>query len=183
MIQRRARGIEILFLGIGTDELVEIAGLELVGVLGQGFQLADSVVARARFENVVEGERRKRGVAAGAAAADDQAVAVDPSALRQPLGAVDAVLHVDDTPLAVEAMPIGPAVARAAAVVDVQHGKTAAGPVLDRQPEADAGRARRTAVTNDDQRRRLTIRVLELGINRRIEKTVCLFAISGRETQ
>ncbi len=101
-MNRRAFDVKIAPLGIGADQAVEIARLELVRVLGQRFEIADAVVARAGFENVAEGQRAERRVAAGAAAADRQAVAVDFAAFDEIARAVDAIIDVDDAPLAVE---------------------------------------------------------------------------------
>ena len=78
MVDRRALDVEVAVLGVGPDEPVEVAGLELVGVAGQGLEVGDAVVAGPGREDVAEGERAQRGEAAGAAAADGQAVAVDP---------------------------------------------------------------------------------------------------------
>ena len=50
--QRRALAVEILALGIGADQPVEIARLELVGVAGQRRDVADPVIARAALKNV-----------------------------------------------------------------------------------------------------------------------------------
>ena len=69
-VDRRARAIERLRLGIRADQRVEVARLELVRVLRQHLEVADAVVAGAGAEDVVEGQRRQRRVAAGAAAAD-----------------------------------------------------------------------------------------------------------------
>ena len=63
--------------GIRADQAVQVARLELVRVRGQRLEVADAVVAGAGLEDVAEGQRAQRGVAAGAAAADRQALAVD----------------------------------------------------------------------------------------------------------
>ena len=110
-MDRRARDVEIAPFRIGADEPVEIARLELVGVFGQSFQIADAVVAGAGFEYVAESQRAQRRVAAGAAAADRQAVAVDFAALGEIARAVGAVVDVDNAPVAVQSFTIGPAVA------------------------------------------------------------------------
>ena len=56
-MDRRTFEVEIAPTGIGADELVAIARLELVGVFHQGFQVADAVVAGAGFENISECQR------------------------------------------------------------------------------------------------------------------------------
>ena len=75
MVDRRALAVQVAPLGIGPDQAVEVARLELVRVARQRLEVADAVVARAGREDVAEGQRAQRRVAAGAAAAD-----------RQPLG-------------------------------------------------------------------------------------------------
>jgi len=62
---------------IGTDQPIEVARLELVGVDGQGLTVRDPVVGRAGREVVMKNERAQRRVPAGAAAANRQPLAVD----------------------------------------------------------------------------------------------------------
>ena len=47
------------------------------------------------------------------------------------LGPVHAIVDVDDAPVAIQPVAICAPVVRAAAVIDIQHGKTATGPILD----------------------------------------------------
>ena len=82
-MDRRALDVEIAPIGIGADQAVEIARLELVGVFGQRFEIADAVVAGAGSENIAESERAERCVAAGASATDRQSIAVDFAAFRR----------------------------------------------------------------------------------------------------
>src|SRR5579862_2580795 len=108
--------------GVVTYHTVEVARLELVGISGQRLQVADPVVAGPRAENrlaVLRGKGAQHGVAARAAAADGHAVGVNVASLRQIARAVDAILHVHDSPLSLQALAVGAAVAGAAAVVDV----------------------------------------------------------------
>ena len=58
MVDRRARTVQGLRLGVRTDQAVEIAGLELVGVARQLLEIADAVVAGAGGEEIVERQRR-----------------------------------------------------------------------------------------------------------------------------
>ena len=64
--------------------------------------------------------------------------------------------------LPVQAIAIRPAVAGAAAVVDVEHGEAAAGPELDLRIEHIRRRAGRTAVGDHQQRRPLAGRRLDV---------------------
>ena len=113
MVDRRALAVEVGALGIGADQAVEVARLELVRVAGERLEVGDAVVAGAGREVVVEGERAERRVAAGAAAADRQALAVDLAALGQVARGGDAVVDVDDAPGAAQAVAVGAAVAAA----------------------------------------------------------------------
>jgi hypothetical protein len=107
-------------LGVGADQPVEVARLELVSVACHGLQVADAVMGGAGGEDVVEGERREGGVAAGAAAADREPSRVDIAARDEELSARDAVVDIVDAPSVTEGLAVGAAVAGAATVVDVE---------------------------------------------------------------
>src|SRR5262249_47865777 len=152
MEQRRALAVERFLLRIGADQPVEIAGFELVRVARQRRDVADAVIAGAAAEEVVEYQRGKRGVAAGAAAADDDALGGDEPASDEEAGAVEAVVDVDDAPVAMQPVAIGAAEAAAAAVVDVKHRDAAARPVLGGETEAARCRRGRAAMALHQQR-------------------------------
>jgi hypothetical protein len=78
-------------------------------------------MARAAVKEVVERQRRERGVAARAAAGDDGALAVGPVLLRQESHAIDAVLDVDHAPISIEPLAILAPESRAAAVIHVEY--------------------------------------------------------------
>ena len=88
-------------------------------------------MAGAGFESVAESQRAERGIAARASATNRQAVAVNVSALDKIARAIDAVIDIDDTPLALEPFSVCAAVTRAATVIYVEYGDPAASPVLD----------------------------------------------------
>ena len=79
----------------------------------------------------------------------------------------------------------GAAVARRAAVVDVDHREAAAGPVLHADGEHRQRLRRRAAVDHHEQRRPLARRALEPGVGRRVEQRVAgarlAGAVDGRE--
>ena len=81
----------------------------------------------------MEGQRAQSGEAAGAAASNDQAVAIGQTAFDQILRAGDAIVDIDDAPLAFQCIAVFPAETAAAAVIDVEHAETAAGPELGGQ--------------------------------------------------
>ena len=140
-VDRRALAIDRRALRVRADEPVSVVRLELVGVAARG--------ARGRptpnrlmpgREDVAEGERGERRVAAGAAALDRQPLRVDVAALDEEAGRRDARRRRRRRPTALEAPPVLAAVAGAAAVVDVDDGDAAAGQELLRR-----GRARSSA--------------------------------------
>ena len=100
---RRASRYTLLRLRPRPDEPLEVARLELVGVLDEGSQVADPEVADAGLEDVAERERGERRVAARAAAPDRRAASrsTSPRSARN-RRAGDAVVDVDDPPLALE---------------------------------------------------------------------------------
>ena len=70
VVNGRALAVALAGLGVGADQGVEVARLELVRVAGERLGIGHAVVAGTGGEHVVEGERAQRRVAAGAAAAD-----------------------------------------------------------------------------------------------------------------
>src|SRR5947208_2612367 len=114
-VNRRASLVQVTPLRIRADQTVQVTGLELVGIASQRLAVADAVVARPRVEQLPKGERAQRGVAARASASDRQSVWIRFMAAYQEAGSVDAIVNVHDSPLAVEALPIGATIARAAA--------------------------------------------------------------------
>ena len=68
---------------------------------GQGLDIRDAIVGGARGKGIVESVRGERGIPSGAAPADDQALGIRETLLRQPACARDRVLHVSDAPVAV----------------------------------------------------------------------------------
>ena len=181
MVDRRARAVEGGGLRPGPDQAVEIAALELVGVARQRLEVADPVVAGAGPEQVVEGERAERGVAAGAAAGDGQTPRVRPAVGDQEARGVHAVQHVDLAPAPVQALAVGAAVAGAAAVVDVADREAARGPELASRASSLEVLPVGPAVALDDQRRPLAGGRLVVGVGRRIVEGVGAPARLARE--
>src|SRR5215475_8596707 len=77
VIERRAFAVARLLLWIRSDQPVEIARLELVGVARERGDVAHAVIAGPALKEVAEGQRRQGRVAAGAAAADDASHGID----------------------------------------------------------------------------------------------------------
>src|SRR6516165_7797595 len=152
MIDWRTRQVKIASFGIRSDQTIKVARFELVGVLSQSLQVAHAIMTSAGPEEVVEGERAQGGVAAGAATRDHDAHRIDALCLGEALRAVDAILDVNNAPLAAQQVAIFPAVAAAAAVVDIEHCDSAARPELDKRFERIPGGRGGTAVTFHEQR-------------------------------
>src|SRR5215467_8110294 len=96
----RSLDIQVTARGVRADHPIEITRFEFVRVLRQSLEVADSIVTGAGLEDIVERQRAYGGIAARTATADRHALAVDPPRSRQILGAIDAVINVDDAPLA-----------------------------------------------------------------------------------
>ena len=141
-------------------------------VLFQGLQIADAIVTCAGFEGVAKHERAQRRVTPGAAAIDHQAIAIDFAARRQKLRAVAAIIHINNTPRAVQAFAVGAAIAGAAAIIHVKHGDAPAGPVLNAQRQSGDRCRSRAAVTLDQQRRFFVSGRGKVAVLRWIEKAV-----------
>src|SRR5271165_2931122 len=137
MVDGGAFPIGLSVLWIGTNQPVQITGLEFVRVAGQRLEIADAVIARAPAEHFLafRRQRAERRIAAGAAAADHEPPGVGVPFLGEPARAGDAVLDVDKAPLSFEPQPVGAAVACAAAIVHVEYPDPTASPVLRRKRE------------------------------------------------
>src|SRR5262249_5346272 len=68
VIERRALAIPRFLLRIGSDQPVEIARFELVGVAGERRYVADAVIARPTLKEAAQGQSRQSRVSPGAAA-------------------------------------------------------------------------------------------------------------------
>ena len=171
-VARRALAVDGGRLRIRPDQAVVVARFELVAVGVEQLEVADPEVADAGREDVAEGERRQRRVAAGAPALDGQPVRIDVAALDEEPRGRDAVVDVDDAPLPVEALAVLAPVAGAAAVVDVDDGDPAAGQELLVEVERGRGVRRRAAVRQHDERRLLALGAAEVGVGRRVVERV-----------
>ena len=171
--------VHFRLLRVGSDQTVQVTGLELMGILGQRFQVAHAVVAGPGGEHVPEGQRGQGGISSGAAAVDGQPLTICQTLPHQVQRPVDAVVHVDDAPLSPQAFPVRPAVGGAAPVVDVQNGETPAGPILNTQVQGDGGRAGGAAVAFHQQRRFFAGDWFVVPVGRRVVESVGGQAIFG----
>src|SRR5947207_15205259 len=108
---------------------MQVRTLELVrAAFHERDEVRETEIAGSGGEGVVEHQRTQGGVPTGRAAPDQQPITVCRTLLREVPRRVDAIRGVEDPPRSVERLPVCPAVAGAAAVVDVDHGEPAAGP-------------------------------------------------------
>ena len=168
--------------GHGPIERVLVARLELVRVVGgEGHQVGDPEVGRARREHIGERQGAHRRVPAGAATTDEEAFAVGVATLDQERGGVQAVVQVHDAPVAVQPLTVGAAVARGTAVVHVDHAEPPGGEELHAEIERGGVRARRPAVADHDQRRAISLGSDRVRIGRWVEERVRAQAAVGRK--
>src|SRR5690606_17016197 len=109
------------------DEVGHVPRLEVVRGLGESASVGYPVKRGSGGEDVGGGHRAQRGPATGATATDGQPRRVGVAACDQGARRHHAVVDVSLAPGAVQPLPIGPAVAGGAAVVDVEHPDAAAG--------------------------------------------------------
>src|SRR5262249_7924164 len=136
VIERRALAIARFLLRIRSDQPVEVARLELMGVARERSDVAHAVIASPALKEVAEGQPRQRRVAA---AADDASLAVAPPLRCEDPRAGDAIVDVDHAPVQLQTVAVGAAESSASAVIHVEHRNAAAGPILNAQIECARG--------------------------------------------
>ena len=136
----------------GADQTIEIAGFKAMGLAGQRAQISDAVPTGPGAKDIRKAQGSQGGEAPRAAAFDGDAGGRGPSLVHHGLGRGGTVGHIDNPPLAIEALAVGPAKAGGAAVIHIDHSPAAAGPKLNGQAQAGAGHARGAAVALHQQR-------------------------------
>ena len=153
MVDRRPLVVDRLRLGPGTDKGVEVARLELVSV-GRKRSRSATPYRTPRQRRRRERECGQHGEPTGGTAADHETFGVDVASFGEVAGGSDTVLHVGDTPGAVQRLAVRTAVPGGAAVVDVDDSDSPAGPIENAELELAAGLGGRAAVGENQQRRR-----------------------------
>ena len=143
-----------------------------MGVARQRFEVADPVMTRPGPKRAAKGQRTQRGVSPGTASGNRQSLSIDLAAFYEIAGAIDTVVHIDNTPVAVQALAIGSPIATTAAIVHVQNGKAATRPVLNAQIKRGLRGRGRSAVAFDNQRRAFLLWSNVVSVCGRIEKSV-----------
>ena len=121
----------------------------------------------------MEGQGTQRGVAPGTAAADEGLTRVDQAEFGQMVDGGAGIPHIELAPVEVQGLAIGTAIAGTAPVVEVGHGETALGPVLDACIEHRVAGRGRSAMDEHHQWRR------GFGANGRIEEAMGLAIATG----
>src|ERR1700734_3583732 len=99
------------------------------------FEIAHSVVVGSSLEYIVKSQCGEHCEAAGAAATNGCAVAINPTGTDEIFHAGNDIADVHDTPVAFETLPVGTSKAATAAMVHIQQCKAARGPILDPHSE------------------------------------------------
>src|ERR1019366_8065765 len=143
--------------GPWSHQAVEISRFELVGVLGQCRQIADSEITGPRAKNAAEGQGAQRGVTASTSPMDQQSVRIGSWRGDEVVGRVDAIIEVDDAPGTLQPLTVRATVADTSAVVDVDDGEATTGPVLGVVTQRRTGAYRGATVAGHNQRRRFAL--------------------------
>ncbi len=101
--------------------------------------------------------------------------------LDQIFRAIDAVVDIHDSPLPPEPLAVLSSIARAATIVDIQHGEAPAGPELCAQAKGAGGGTGWSAVAANEQRRQLAFGSFEVGVLWRIVIGIGGQAVLGGE--
>ena len=149
--QWRALFIDLPLFGPVTDESVEIARFETVGVLGHGREVADGIAAGSDAEHIGEAEGRQGGETAGTSPFDGDLIGMGSTRLDQRLGRCRTVAHIDNPPALIESRSVLPPEAGGSPVVHIDNAPAAGSPVLDAQLQAAAGHGGRPAVAFHQQ--------------------------------
>src|SRR5262249_46067484 len=181
MKKRRALAIARFLWRIWSDQPVEIARLELMGVARERGDVAHAVMASPALKEVAEGQRRQGRVAAGAAAADDASLAVDPPLRCEEPRAGDAIVDLDHAPIQLQTVAVSAAESGASAVCPVEHANAGGGPELNPQIGCARGGRRRPPMALDEKRRLLLRPRRIVEIAGRIEQAEGRFPAGGRE--
>jgi hypothetical protein len=175
--------VEVGRLWPWADEMIGVVTLEAGGVGAEGGEVCNAEPAGAGGEPVCGGERAQDGESARACAGNDGAVGVGVTSVGEERRDVDAVLYVQDAPVAVEVGAVGAAVAGATPVVDVDDGEAAAREELDAQFQPDTRVAGRTRVRLHDQRWSLPGWSSDGVVGRRVVGGVHCAAVAGRDLE
>ena len=100
-MHRRSLPVQFGGRGIGANQTVLIARLELVSITGQRLQIGNPVVTGAGGKDIVEDKSAERCVSTRASTADGHAFSVDVTSFFQIPCGVDTVLDIHNSPLPV----------------------------------------------------------------------------------
>ena len=178
--ERGALDVEVASFRVGADEPVDVAGLEVVGVLAQPLEVGDPVAGDPGGEGRGAGQAGQHRPAARAAALDRQPLPVGDPLGDQMLHHGDGVGHVDHAPLAPEPIAVGASVTGRAAVVDLDDAEAPGGVVRHRQAQHGRDVRGGTAVDAGDERRQLPLPPFEALLTRPVDDRVDHAAVRQR---
>src|SRR5688572_4038837 len=99
-------------------------------VLRERSEISDAIMTGTGGKRVVEHQRAQRRVAPRAASANGHSPGIDISAIGEVVRGGDAVFDIHNSPLAIQPLAVFTAIARAAAIIDIDDSKSPSGPVL-----------------------------------------------------
>src|SRR5436309_15446418 len=109
-MHRRSPAVQFGSRGIGANQTILIARLELVSITGQRLQVRHPVVTGAGGKDIVKNKGAERCVSPRTSTADSHALSVDVAPFLQIPCGVDTVLDIHDSPLPVQPLTIRPPV-------------------------------------------------------------------------
>src|SRR5215510_14177150 len=98
MVEGRALGVDVGALRIGTNQAEEVARFKFMGIVDEDGEVADAEVTGTSCEDIAHRECAERGIAARAATANRQTLAINKSALYQVFCSISTVINVDHAP-------------------------------------------------------------------------------------
>ena len=138
-------------------------------------------MTRTSLEVICEGERTERRIAAGAPPCNGHALTVHEVLFDKHARTRNAILHIRNAPFPIEQSAITPPKPSTAAIVHIQYGEAAAGPVLYLRLIGTTGQPGRPSMTFDNQRRQFIADRTKAFVHRRIVEPMRHLVIGGLE--
>src|SRR5262249_61371547 len=110
--------------------------------------------------------------ATGAAAGDDKALGLDFASFSEIASTLKQTADIHDAPLFVQSSPVLPTEPGTPAIIHIEHGEPAAGPILNRETQRGRSRGCWSTMTLHDERWLFVVGRTKVWILWRIEKTV-----------
>src|SRR5262249_9575736 len=137
-----------------TEQRRLIALFEFVRGFLKGYEIANAIIAGRPAKDLRRGDRHEHGVAASTSSGHEDGAGICEAGRRRKARRANRILHVGDAPIPPKPFPIGPPVARAARIVEIEPGEAAGGKEHCPRFESARGGAGWSAMKAYDQRRR-----------------------------